>query len=95
MADGKECWDCFFCGKSYGRNYKGEFEYECKRTHRTTKGDSTCSYFIADTSDVKSCSDCDYFGYHNCGSILEKANYCEKKKKVVDPDALACPYFCE
>ena len=91
MADGRECWDCFYCGKSYGN-----MEWECNRTHRRTRGDSSCSYFLSDKApNAHACWECDYFGTYKSGSIFEKDNYCEKKQKVVDKNALACPYFIE
>ena len=88
MAKGRECWDCFYC-KTLGYGV-----YECKRTGRSTKGDSTCSNFVPeDGVGVHACWECDYFGTYKCGSIFEKEHYCERKKKVVDPDALACSSF--
>lgn len=86
MAEGRECWDCFY-HKTLGYGM-----YECRRTGRSVNGDDTCSNFISDESS-NACWECEYFGTHNCGSIFEKENYCERKKRVVDPYGLACSSF--
>lgn len=90
MAEGRECWDCF-----YG-NPLGMGRYECRRTGRSVNGDSTCSNFISeDGAGVHACYECEYFGTYKPCTILEKENYCERKKKVVDPHGLACSSFVE
>lgn len=97
MSNNRECWDCFYCGESLGKNYKGEYEYRCNRTHSRTIGPNTCSYFVPDDNN-HACYECMYFEYESyTGSTIfsRKTNYCTRKKKSVGHDDLACPYFIE
>ena len=91
MAEGRECWDCFYRGDRISMGV-----YKCRKTGKRVNGDYSCSHFLLeDSPNVHACRECDYFGYHDFGSIFQKDNYCEKKGKVVDPDGLACSYFIE
>lgn len=89
MAEGRECWDCFYYDPM------GSVR-RCRKTGRSTEGDRTCSNFVPeDGAGVHACWECEYLGYYKSGTIFEKENYCERKKKVVDPHGLACSYFIE
>lgn len=91
MAEGRECWDCFYCGERISSAV-----YKCNKTGRRVNGDDTCSNFLPeDGAGVHACYECDYFGTYKPCTILERENYCERKKKVVDPHGLACSFFVE
>ena len=86
------CWDCFYCSPVVGKI--GAFK--CNKTSRRVKGEHSCSNFVDEnTPGIHSCFECEHFGYYKFGSIFEKENYCDRKKKVVNPDGLACGEFVE
>lgn len=91
MSNEKECYNCFYWGE-----YVEPGVRVCRKKHRRTVGENCCGYFLDEEDpSVHACWECIHFGTKNCGSIFEKDNYCDLKKRVVDKYGLACSSFIE